>query len=263
MRARHSKKQKAPKKLISIAAALCFTMALVLLLTSMGATLAKYRKEDKSAGTAAAAPFYFTSDKLKESAPYYQIGAVGEDETAQISFTLSNFIDDLRSTEKEIRYRLHTLSGGTEIPVTMEFSGSGNQGALPAGKNTQTITLSLRKSDFGEDGAVMVVAETTSPYEKTLSASFGFSAPQSSLQWDVREEKGAVVLEVSCAEAETVSVSWPSGLVPDPADALLQGSGNGPASFSAEAGKRYALVFLKENPETAYQKANFSVITLE
>lgn len=263
MRARHNKKEKASKKVMSIAAALCFTMALVLLLTSMGATLAKYIKEDKSSGTAAAAPFYFTSDKLKETAPYYQIGAAGEDGMVKITFTLSNFVDDLRSTGKEIRYNLRTLSGGTEIPVTLELSGGGSKGTLPGtGKITQTVTLSLRQNQFGEDGTVTVTAEATSPYEKALSATFGFSAPKSGLQWEVREEKGAVVLEISGGEGKTVSVSWPSGLVPDPADSILQNRENGVVSFHAEAGERYALVFLKENPETAYGKANFSIMTI-
>lgn len=255
MRARHGKKEKLPGKLGKGMAALCFTMALVLLLTSMGATLAKYRKEDKSAGTAAAAPFYFTSDKLKEVPPYYQIGAAGEDGMVEISFTLSNFVDDLRCTEKEIRYELHTQSAAGEV------AGAGGSGTISGGKNTVPVTLSLRQTDFGADGTVTVIAEAVSPYEKNLSATFGFSPRQSGLQWQVREEKGAVVLELSGGEGGTALVSWPGGLTPDPADPLLQGAGDGSVSFAAEAGKRYALVFLKEDPGVSYGKADFTVLT--
>lgn len=250
---RHGKKQRLQKKIRNAAAALCFTVALVLVLTSMGATLAKYRREHISSGMAAAAPFYFTSDKLSADRPYFQTDPADSEGMVEIRFTLSNFIDDLRTTDKEIRYTLRTLSGGSEI------AGAGKQGTLSGAKQTEAVTLPVRASDFGEEGKVTVIAEATSPYQKEISAEFGLSAREEGLVWQVKDENGTVTLELAGGEGQSVWVSWPGGLVPDPVNSLLQSAEDGRAVFTAQAGERYALVFLKTSPETSYGKADFSV----
>lgn len=237
-----------------VLAALVFVMALVLLLSAAGATLAKYVNKASKNGTAAAVPFYFVSDKLGESTPYYQISEPAEGETVELTFSLSNFVDELRCTEHPLNYTYwaENDSSGT-------ISGTEHSGSLSGSFQTESITLTLEKAAFGSEGAVTVTARSTEPYVKTVSARFGFTARQGELQWAVEEQEGAVVLELFGGGNEAVTVAWPDTLLPDPMNELLSGAGSGEITFSPQPGVRYALTFLKKNPQNSYTKTDFTI----
>ncbi len=255
------KGQKKRRKPESVLAALGFTMALALLLSAAGTTLAKYVKSDRDQGLAVAAPFYFTSDKLEPVSggqyPHYQIDDPGPGEEVQIRFDLSNFADQLRHTGEKIDYTLAVTAGDGGA---VAWTGSEASGSLSAGgERTNTVTMTIPRESFGSDQAVTVTAAATAPYEKTIGAQFGFVPRQYGLQWDVREEDGAVVLELAGGSGKEVAVTWADGLIPDPANPALQGASANSAVFTAESGVRYALAFLKQDPGGTYDKASFSV----
>lgn len=237
-----------------VLAALVFVMALVLLLSTAGATLAKYASRASKNGAAAAVPFYFVSDKLGENAPYYQISEPTEGETVKLTFSLSNFVDELRCTEHPLNYTYWAEDASSEIISETEHSGS-----LSGGFQTETITLSLEKAAFGADGVVTVTARSTEPYVKAVSARFGFTARQGELQWTVEEQEGAVVLELFGGGGSTATVAWPDSLLPDPMNELFSGTGSGEITFSPQPGVRYALTFLKKNPQSSYTKEDFTI----
>lgn len=247
------------KKRISVLAALCFVTVLALLLSTAGVTLAKYIAESGGDGAAVAKPFYFSSDKLAEDMPYYQIDEPDGEETVTVSFTLSNFVDKLRRTEGTVRYTYRAVSGAepSAAPITGtegtgEFQGTGFETA-------PEIVLNLKRADFDADGVVTVVASATSPYEKTISAQFGFTARQHLLQWVVTEQDNAMVLELAGGDGRNVTVSWPDTLSPDLSNSVFEGAASGTVTFAAEAGARYALTFFKSDPEGVYTEADFSV----
>lgn len=252
------------RKLTGVLAALCFTVALALLLSSAGATLAKYIRQDKGNGAAVAAPFYFTSDKLEPLSggqyPHYQIDDPGQGENAEIVFELSNFVDQLRHTGERIDYTLAVTAGSDGSGEAVTWAGPEASGSLSAGgERTNTVTMTIPRESFGSGQVVTVTATATTPYEKTIGAQFGFVPRQYGLQWDVRDEDGAVVLEIAGGSGKEVTVTWPDGLIPDPSNAALQGASSNSATFTAETGVRYALAFLKAEPGKSYDKSSFEV----
>lgn len=254
---RYKKRHEKKRTLTSVLAALCFTMALALLLSTVGATLAKYIRKDKGNGAAAAAPFYFTSDKLSEDNPYYQINEPGSGGTVEISFTLSNFVDQLRCSTETIEYTCRAVSG-TDISAE-SIANTESSGTLSGSFQSSPVVLNLQKSDFGSEGVVTVIVQSASPYEKTISAQFGFDAQQYGLQWQVTEKGNAVVLELVGGDGSDVTVAWPDGLVPDLSNDVFQGAAVGSATFTAQPGVCYALTFLKANPADTFTKDSFTV----
>lgn len=251
------RKQKEKRTLTNVLAALCFAMALALLLSSVGATLAKYIQKDQADGAAVAAPFYFTSDKLGEDNPYYQISEPKSGNTAEISFTLSNFIDQLRCSSENIQYTCRAVSGTDSSAAAI--SGTESSGTLSGEFQSNTVTLDLQKSDFGSEGIVTVIVQSTSPYEKTISAQFGFAVQQYGLQCQVTEQGNAVVLEVAGGDGGNVTVTWPDALSPDLSNDVFQGMTPGSVTFAAQPGVCYALTFLKTNSSDTFTKDSFTV----
>lgn len=107
-----------------VLAALVFLVALALLLSTVGATLAKYVNQAAKNGAAAAVPFYFVSDRLKEDPPYYQISEPAEGEAVTVTFSLSNFVDELRCTEHPLQYTCWAENAASEVISGTERSGS-------------------------------------------------------------------------------------------------------------------------------------------
>lgn len=225
-------------------------MALVLLLSSAGATLAKYITRSRASGPAVPSPFYFTSDTLKEDGAYYKVGKIPEGGTTELSFTLSNFVDSLRCTKETITYTCWAVAGsdpnGTRIGTETQGSISGKD------KTTDPITFTVRPEDFGSEEVVTLFARSQNPYTKTLSATFGFTEEQGSLQWKVNRRGGAVVLELAGGSGQEVTVRWPAELMPDLSNSIFQGAAGNEVTFTAESGVRYALTFLKEDPTVLY-----------
>lgn len=214
--------------------------------------MAKYINKNTKNGAAAAAPFYFVSDKLDEDSPYHQISEPAEGETVEITFSLSNFVDELRCTEHPLHYT-YWVEGSEAVP------GAEGSGSLSGSFQTEQITLTLKREDFDENGMVTVTAQSIDPYVKTVSARFGFTSRKTGLQWAVEEQNGAVVVELAGGGGTGVTVAWPSSLVPDPLNELFGGTVSGEITFTPQPGIRYALTFLKKNPQNVYTAEDFTV----
>ena len=241
-----------------VLAALCFTMALILLLSGLGATLAKYIRQDENRGLATAAPFYFESAELEN--PYHQLTEPPGGQL-EIKFTLSNFKDEDRYTGREITYNYWVVDANGN---TIEGKSGSGKIAGDGPHTTEEITIAVDKTSFsGEiDGAavdyVTVFASAVSPYTKTLSSEYGFTPRDPELQYSVEEQEGAVVLELYGGSGSPVTVTWPSSLLTDPYNELLQGVSGNSVTFAPQPGTRYALTFLKESGGS-YQEEDFTV----
>ena len=247
------------KKVTSMLATVCFLTALALLLSTAGVTLAKYISQQKSSGAAVAKPFYFSSDKLGEELPYYQIDEPAEGGNAEITFTLSNFIDRLRRTEGALHYTYQAVSGSG--PEGTAIAGTAGQGDF-AGTDFETtpeIVLTLDPAAFEQDGTVTVIATATSPYKKTIGARFGFASEESEVQYAVSTQGDAVILELSGGDGGGITVAWPSELTPDLTNTVFQGASANSVTFVPETGKRYALTFLMTEHGKEYTAQDFTV----
>lgn len=245
------------RKFSNVLAALCFAMSLALLLSAVGTTLAKYIRTDKGNGAAVAAPFYFTSDKLSADSPYYQVSESPEDGSVEITFELSNFIDELRCTDETISYEYWVVRGADdtgEVIATTE-----NTGTLSGKFKSESVSIKMKQEVFGDDGIVTAFVKTTAPYEKIISARFGFAAQYFGMQWRVVEQENAVVVNLAWGEGGTVTVAWPASLVPDRTDAILSTAGDSAVTFDVNPGVSYALTFLKTNSAESFTKDSFKV----
>lgn len=263
------KTQGKQKKLTRALSALLFGAALISLLSVAGTTLAKYIASTQGENVAVAAPFYFESDTLGEpdgegNYPYIQISDPGPGGSASIQFTLSNYVDQLRRTDKAINYTLAAKTGSLTaeaFPGGEAISWSGPaDGSLEAGADrVNNVSMTVSQESFGSAKVITVTATSSAPYQETIGARFGFDPQEYSLQWTVTDSGNAVVVEVAGGSGGTVEVTWAPELYPDLSNKAFEGAVSGKASFTAASGVRYALTFLKSDPTKTYGKDSFTV----
>lgn len=239
----------------SVLAALCILTALALLFSGGAATLARFLSQSQSEGVAVAKPFYFTSDKLAEDSPYYQIDP-NPDGDGSVSFQMRNYADSYRRTNFDFAFTWKvTADDGTVLkePVTVDFSGSSAQ--------EQDLSCTVAAAYVSGGREITVTAYTEQPYSETLSARFGFGEGSGAIEYEVSSQDSAVILEIFGGNGGDVSVSWPEGdgLTPDKTNPALAGASGNSATFQAEKGVRYALVFFKKDPSSSYSKGDFTV----
>lgn len=236
----------------SFLATLCVLTVLALLLSGGAYTLARYIQETRKDGLAVAKPFYFSSDKLEEEPQYYQLDSTGGT-SVEIQFQLRNYVDKLRCTDENFscQYQVTAEDGTVLDSGTRSFTG-GTQ-------KDEQISVTADSTYFAGDKRVTVTASTQSPYQKTISAQFGFAKGQEQLQWSVSQQGGAMVLEIGGGAGNSVTVSWPDTLVPDRSNSVLAGADATSVTFQIESGVRYALAFLKTDPTISYTKKDFTI----
>lgn len=241
---------------ISPLAALGILAALALLISAGSITLAKYISVWNKTDAAIAKPFYFCSDKLGLENPYYQLTSTGED-TVQVSFTLQNYVDDLRCTPVDFAcdYAVRDSDG---VLLTAE-NAQGQVSFTANSAHSETVTLSVDASLLSGGKSITATATTTeeSPYQKTISARFGFSMGAGQITGELTQEDNAVVLSIEGGAGESVTVNWPNSLAPDRTGSVLSAASGESVTFSAESGISYALAFLKTDPGKTY-RASFA-----
>lgn len=277
MRELKRKHGKTEQKKGSLLAALCIITALAVVLSTGAVSLARYAMQRRIEDVAAAEPFYFVSDCLSADKvpPSTQLEMPASGDTAQISFTVSNHIDNLRRSKKPIVYTCTASVDGEEIPCTVTADGKAvsedtHEITLPVSEKgtNQTVTLEVEKKYL--NGTVTVVAEAKSPYEKAISGTFDFADGITGVQYAVHEENGAVVLELMGPLTGytywAIDVTWPEGLIPDPSCTYLFGNvkrDDSTRTVTVYCGlppaERIALTFLKTEPGE-YGKEKFKVV---
>lgn len=273
MREHTGRHRKTEKKKSSLLATLCIITALAVVLSTGAVSLARYVAERRVEDVAAAAPFYFVSDRLSsdEPLPYTQLAPSTSEDKAEIVFTVKNHIDELRRSEEDILYSCDVKADGQSVPYTVtvdEGTVTDNKITLKGGQGPdQTVTLEVSKNLLGS-GPVTVTVTTSSPYEKKISGTFGFAEGDAAgLQTALRGENGALVLEVirDVAEGQAVKITWPEGLTPDPGSVYLADADTSSRTVRVEGPLqgRFSVNFLKTGPDQSYEKSQFSVTVVQ
>lgn len=170
-----------------------------------GGLYAKYIDQESKKTKSVAENFYFTSDLLTEEGKNYTLSAG----TKKITFELRNFEDDLRSSDSNIEYQYIVTKSDQEIE---NKTGTITSGQDTGSKNTVTIDDNLSA------GKYTVTAKATSPFTKTLKATFSIPEESSNVNFNIsdKEESPYVLLHVSTEAYEgKIKISWPEGLIPD------------------------------------------------
>ena len=142
------------------------------------------------------------------------------------------------------------MTGGT-----VEGGDTGIQGTIKAGEKS-TVPISVIPADKPEGGGgtveleeIRVVAESVFPYKKTLTGVF---KRQLGNQYVVEDESGrnAAVLTMVCADGEKdITVTLPSGVIPDEADIRVTGYKDNKCTFHSPGYGIYSLVLLKSEAD--------------
>lgn len=200
---------------------------------------AKYISQEKKDTVVAAQAFYFESDLLTENGATYTL-APG---TTKITFHMKNVADELRISDVEINYTV-TVNGNTYKEGTLGAKKSENQPIYITGLT---------------QGTYEVVATATSPYAKTLKATFVIPAASNEVFYSVSDAANSPVLRVTVWTEDysgNVTLSWPGGIFPDNTDPLLANATGTSATVNFENDSEYTFLFFKANPAAVYTEVD-------
>lgn len=176
-----------------------------------GGLYAKYIAQESRKNKPIAENFYFTSDLLTEDGKNYTLSSG----TNKITFQLRNFEDELRSSDSNIEYKYTvTRNDQEEKNQVGTITSNGSSG------NSSTITIDNLKT-----GEYTVTAMATSPFTKTLKATFLIPEESTEIEYNVEDKAGSpyAMLHVSTkAYNGKVKISWPDGLIPDTTQAAFE-----------------------------------------
>lgn len=214
--------------------------------------------------------FYFTSDLLVEpdgpdtsDTPVYRITQDWENsQEAILSLELRNFQDPLHISDCEITYTVTAEPGNT-------LDGTIPPGGVESGEgNCQTVELTVPKPEnINQPLEVLVTAETTEPYRKTLQGLFIIS-PAVSYQMAQNAGEPVAVFSINLApdivSTRNVLISWEAGAVPDMTNPIVINANpinlnDGTLTTTLNTGAIYQLVFFKDNAGTNYTGVTASV----
>lgn len=241
------KKKKNPRR------AYLWICLLILVASSVWGVSAKYIYQREQDLVVEADMFYFTSDLLTETGAEYTLSPY----TETVTFTVSNAIDDLRFTTREIQYEYYL--NGAKQGETKSFSRG-------------MSTSQSQSFDFqvtpGKTYTVRVVANAG--YTKTLSATFVVPQKPNKLykHLDVSDSRYVLLTVWTEDVSGNVTVRFPAGLIPDATggawaaiDNFSNGSYGAGETTSVPLGANSSICyrFFKENPTTSYSLSQFEV----
>ena len=196
-----------------------YLLVLLLLVALAGGTLAKYFRSRESEGTVRAKMFYFASDFMDGTERKLN------PDVTEVSFTVSNYEDDLRYSEVDITYTV------TVSPALPDGSISCSETKLNAnGKDSATVTL--KNMEPGQiytvtvnavGGGETVGGTTVGGYQKTLTGKI--VVREESAVYTYLEDRGSYVLLTVWAQGYkgNVTIGYPAGVIPDNTDPRMAG----------------------------------------
>ena len=134
-------------------------------------SFSKYTVQVEEKNIQTSEEFYFGSEILFEEGKEYELDDWDGTSEYSLNIDLKNSDDTLRYTQKDITYII-SATGSDNITINMENS----TGTITGGTvNTAISTLKITPKDTLASGSlaeVEVTAQTTSPYEKTITGTF-------------------------------------------------------------------------------------------
>ncbi|MCD8363983.1 MAG: hypothetical protein LUC98_13690 [Lachnospiraceae bacterium] len=248
------------------------TLALVLTWMLGGNLYAKYVRSQTEYGETDPAAFYFYSNLLTESGTASYIYPEG---TEDISFTLYNYEDELRSSECDITYEV-TLTGVTDPTVSLNLSdanvidGNGTVVSTAILTGNQQSIHTITFSGLAE-GTYIITAKATSPYIAELTAEFTLRETSDDIDVIVVDNGSGyanVKVTVTVNQGGDVIITWPSGVVPDTTDFIFNGVSityntpgdtfsGGSAEIEFKDNASYTFNFLKQYTTSIYSNSDF------
>lgn len=227
-----------------------------------GVTFSRYMTENVlTPRQADSADFYFTSDILvatdSDDIPNYNL-VFDQGETPEIAFSLHNYKNDLNWSTADIDFKVEYFVNKSNTLITAET------GTIIAGNGGVDKSITITPQDAKAGDTVTVVVTATAPYEAKLTAIFRIHAPDTGWSYDVSQniDSNVVMLTVttkSMPANKTITITYPSGVMPDQLDSRLTiGSGN-TVSLTVSGEDKYTIVFYKTDPAKQFIKSDFTL----
>ncbi|MBQ9784655.1 MAG: hypothetical protein IJW29_04055 [Clostridia bacterium] len=239
------------KRILNRIVPLVIVLALSLSAWAVSRTYSKYVTESDGGRQFVTSPaFYFTSDLLVAGGKSYSLNPG----TTEVSFSLRNYADLLRFSDDEISYTVSVAGDGGSLSETAGTLSGGNVAS-------QTITL----SGLSDGGTYTVTVTGKAGFSQTLSATFTVLEDRAAAYWNVDASNDAYVLLTVWTEnaSGNVTVTIPTGLIPDNTCQGLEAVKTGDASFtdptSLDADSSRVYRFFKTND---YSTANTFGVTV-
>jgi hypothetical protein len=138
--------------------------------------------------------FYFSSNRLTEKEPLYQINNWSGIGSFDISFDLLSMKNNLVYTDYDISYKVWF-----ECPNDVICSTSDEEGIIYSSSvnHSSTVTINVnpqREYNEEESMIIKVYASSTSPYVKTISAQFEYIVGKKGLTYEIDDETNRAYL---------------------------------------------------------------------
>ncbi len=141
--------------------------------------------------------FYFESDKLKVNKATYQVNNYNGVDSYNVVINLNSFKNNLQKATMDIAYEItFTCSNKAICDVDKD------DGIIYSSNNMDTITITITPNQQLNNNDIIwmdVVAKSTSPYVKEISAIFILRVGFLGLSHEIADEVGSPYLEVKVA----------------------------------------------------------------
>lgn len=167
-------------------------LLLIVIILPVGITLSKYIHNFITDYIMNANNFFFNSDKLTEAGTSYSINNWGGASNFTIQFQLNNHKNNLLTSESDIDYTID-LSCSSDVQCAINSAS----GTIYKTEMTDDFTITVtpnRVFDTYESVTVSVSATSSSPYVKTLSATFTVTVGRKGINYEISDSKNSPYL---------------------------------------------------------------------
>lgn len=160
----------------------------------IGTTLARFVYNGVKNGFLLSQSFYFNSDKLGVGGSTYRLNNWSGADSYTIPITMNSLKNNLLGATSDINYTI-SYSCSSNLLCSVDKDHGTILSSLHSDTFNVMITPNATFSD-GDEASLTVSASSTSPYIKTLSATFTFVVGQAGLSYLISDEAGRPYLEL-------------------------------------------------------------------
>ena len=169
---------------------LIIILFLLVIVLPVGVAFSRYITENIKNYIMEANNFYFNSDKLVYGGTTYGINNWGGVGNIEIQIQLNNHKNNILTSDSDIAYTLTTTCDANAVICSLDY----NSGVIYRNEKTDDIVLTVnprRAFSDGESITVGVSATSSSPYVKTLSATFVITVGTRGINYEIRDSVGS------------------------------------------------------------------------
>lgn len=179
---------------------LIIILLIILLVLPVGLTFSRYVTQVIKNYIMEANNFFFNSDKLVDGGITYGINNWGGVGNVEIQFQLNNHKNNILTSDADINYAVST---NCDSSIICNLSVHG--GTIQRAEKTDNLTLTVvprRAFNDGESVIARVTATSSSPYVKTLSATFIITVGKRGISYEITDSAGSPYLVFKITNAQ-------------------------------------------------------------